>query len=456
MYTLKADLKKKSSFVETPEIVQNDNVRFEIEVTDNGKPLALSEVDTVSLVHSKRGQTVVTSGEVDENKVIFNLGTNETENTGRVDAMVQLYDEEGRVSTIKFPYYVIKDPTGEGYEPSEREQTLIEVVMSDAQAKIDELSQVDVVQFEETLNSFSSELAQKANREEVNTLNNEKADKSYVDSKTQAVSLAFKESFSNLSSLQTAYPEGDLYNHVVLSDGMIYTWINNEWVNTNILANGTGIANKTVSTEKTTFLRKSRNLFNKNDIIINEKLVIGIDEEPIFDDNWVTSGFIPIQSNTEYKRSHNAIVVLYHDNKNYDTGYGSADTSFTTSSWAKFLKVSVQKQDVSSFQLEEGNVTTSYEVFNKDIFPNLFVDFENLHPLYSKINNYQTVVTREKGKVKSIKVMSGSNVVESTTITRNEKGDVTSIFNRKGSNQITTEILRDSQGNYVGEKNTLI
>lgn len=77
-----------------------------------------------------------------------------------------------------------------------------------------------------------------------------KADKSYVDSKTQAVNISYKESYATLSDLQNAYPSGDAFNHAVLSDGTIYTWVNSSWTNTQIQANGTGIADNSITSRK--------------------------------------------------------------------------------------------------------------------------------------------------------------------------------------------------------------
>lgn len=74
-----------------------------------------------------------------------------------------------------------------------------------------------------------------------------KAGIDYVNEKTQGVSLAYKESYETLEALQLAYPSGDSYNHVVLSDGNIYTWVKNIWKNTNIQGNGTGISNNSIN-----------------------------------------------------------------------------------------------------------------------------------------------------------------------------------------------------------------
>lgn len=87
------------------------------------------------------------------------------------------------------------------------------------------------------LNSIDSQLAQKP-------------DKDYVDTVVQASNTAFKESYDTVESLEAKYPNGDNFNHAVLSDGMIYTWVDNKWTNTGIQANGTGVADGTVTNEK--------------------------------------------------------------------------------------------------------------------------------------------------------------------------------------------------------------
>ena len=84
----------------------------------------------------------------------------------------------------------------------------------------------------ERLDETDEQLAQKATKDEL-----------------QQISLSYKESYATLSLLQAAYPTGDDYNHVVLSDGMIYTY-KNGWVSTEIQANGTGLANGTVTESK--------------------------------------------------------------------------------------------------------------------------------------------------------------------------------------------------------------
>lgn len=177
---INADLKVNVVKIGSPTIVQNDNVKFVVSITEKGEPLTatqLAVITDVSLASTSPGNTtVVTSGTLDGSKAVFDLGTSEMAYPGKVNAMVQLYEGTERVSTFSFNYYVLKDPTGAEYVPSETEMTLIQTVMTDAQAKIDELAALDVVQLDAEvttargteaslgarLDSTDAQLAQKA------------------------------------------------------------------------------------------------------------------------------------------------------------------------------------------------------------------------------------------------------------------------------------------------------
>jgi parallel beta-helix repeat protein len=115
-----------------PLVTQNDAITFVVNVFDDGQPFALDNVETVSFASVRPDrQTVVTPGtKTGTNTVQFDLGTEETRVPGKVEAVVQLYDSEGRVSTISFTYQVLKDPTGDGYIPTANEQTLVETVLN--------------------------------------------------------------------------------------------------------------------------------------------------------------------------------------------------------------------------------------------------------------------------------------------------------------------------------------
>src|SRR5699024_5198770 len=154
-----------------------------------------------------------------------------------------------------------------------------------------------------------------------------KASVSYVDMKTQAANLAWKESYRTLEDLQAAYPEGDTFNHVVLDDGMIYTWLNEAWENTQVQANGTGIADKTITPEKTTFLepyiaQEPPNLFDKADIIIGVLLDTSDGVTLTQDSQFNTSNFIKVEPNSIIYKNKMGSVVMYDSNKSRVTSFG--------------------------------------------------------------------------------------------------------------------------------------
>lgn len=162
VFTIDADIKLKM-LINEPTVVQNDNIRFIINVFDNGQPLDLTNVETVSLASVRLDrQTVVTPGtKIGTNTVQFDLGTEETKFPGRVGAIAQFYGSEGRVSTISFSYRVIKDPTGDGYIPTKREQTLIETVLGDGPLIIQQAQ--DAANFANEQGQFAQTQANAAN-----------------------------------------------------------------------------------------------------------------------------------------------------------------------------------------------------------------------------------------------------------------------------------------------------
>ena len=114
-------------------------------------------------------------------------------------------------------------------------------------------------------------------------------------SELQQISLSYKESYATLTDLQAAYPSGDIYNHAVLADGMIYTY-SNGWVSTGIQANGTGIADKTVTDTKLekTYMYATlyANMFNKNDI--TSGYAMNADGSLSVNASYCVTGYIPI------------------------------------------------------------------------------------------------------------------------------------------------------------------
>jgi len=287
VFNILVDLKVARS-IDQPLVTQNDSVVFILEVVENGVPFDLTDTTTVSLAHTRRdGTVVVTTGTTEGNKATFVLGTNETAVAGGVVAKAQFYDADGRVSTLSFGYTVGTDPTGSGYVPSESEATLIEIVLNDGpliiqsaeEAAAYATAQGDYVETKRSLiETFTGEqtnlqtqlndlvlqsgtdIAEVVQARGGEVTLNARLDKTTLQlaemdeqkaskEELQQVSTSYKESYDTLTLLQNAYPTGDAYNHSVLADGLIYTYTTS-WVSTGIQANGTGIADGSLTTIK--------------------------------------------------------------------------------------------------------------------------------------------------------------------------------------------------------------
>ena len=122
------------------EVTQNDSVKFIVRMMKDGVFFPLTNVVNATLVSRRQdGQAVVKEGIITPgtNEVVFDLGTTELAIKGRVEAVVQLYDDKReRVSSRGFYYNVSEDLTGSGYIPSENEQTLITRVLNEGPSAI--------------------------------------------------------------------------------------------------------------------------------------------------------------------------------------------------------------------------------------------------------------------------------------------------------------------------------
>lgn len=139
VFTVNVDLKE-DSYAVIANVVQNDSVVFVVNITEDGLPKDLTNVASYSIAHTRPDNIVVATlgSKTGSNQATFKLGATELLVPGRVSAMLQLYDAEGRVSSSSLTYTVVKDPTGSGFIPSEDDRTLIEEVLIDGPAIIQE------------------------------------------------------------------------------------------------------------------------------------------------------------------------------------------------------------------------------------------------------------------------------------------------------------------------------
>lgn len=195
--------------------------------------------------------------------------------------------------------------------------------------------------------------------------NIQKADRTEL----QQVSLSYKESYATLAALELAYPTGNVYNHAVLSDGFIYTWNGSVWVSTQIQANGTGIANGTVTPEKLSFKVltgvQSKNLFNKATASLNKN--INTTNGSLTDlAGFFVSDFIDVESSQSYipsgRAGQNIVFVLFNAGGGVEGSFTNP-VSFETTANTKRLRFRSAMSVIDAIQLEKGTVATSYEAF---------------------------------------------------------------------------------------------
>lgn len=170
-FDLDVDFKHKS-IINEPTVTQNDEVKFILNVFDDGKEFELTNVSTFTLASVRPDKiSVMTLGKLTgPNQVTFELGSTELLVPGTVDVAIQLYDTNGRISTLPFTYKVLKDPV-KNHVPSEKDQTLIELVLGQGPAILaaaekvaEDTLEAEALRFEAESNRVTSE-TQRVNAE---------------------------------------------------------------------------------------------------------------------------------------------------------------------------------------------------------------------------------------------------------------------------------------------------
>jgi|GEM_PF-1404330 len=119
------------------------------------------------------------------------------------------------------------------------------------------------------------------------------------------------------------------------------------------------LTKKSISIDKTDYIKISKNLFNKDDVIEN-KYPDGTQGGILADNTlYCASNFIVLEPNTEYHRKQNKYVCFYDVNGNF-ISYVNNVYSFTTPSNVYFGRLAVLKSGKDTEQLEKGNAETTY------------------------------------------------------------------------------------------------
>lgn len=235
-----------------------------------------------------------------------------------------------------------------------------------------EIQDYDATAINEVDSRLSAQLADKATKESLKQTNNSiskldatKADKVKTDIKIQnIVSGTPKGSFPTLSALESEYPDGAEGIFIVSKNGHWYYWDGSDWVDGG-LYQSQGVADHSITEEKTTFVKIGKNLFDKNRVVEGRlDLTTGEIEEDV---DWITSDFLEVLPNTDYKRSHNSIVARYREDYSLVGVYPNNDGVASAGSTTKYFRVSTERVNINDYQLELGVETTYYEEFRKTI-----------------------------------------------------------------------------------------
>jgi lysophospholipase L1-like esterase len=209
-------------------------------------------------------------------------------------------------------------------------------------------------------------MAEKANKDEVQSLVTNKAEITYVDSKVASVASGSpKGVYATLSALQTAFPTGTTGIYLVTADGKWYYWSGSAWVAGGIYQ-ATSVADKSINFNKTNFLTTGKNIFNK-DTSTSGGYVRSIDGAIASEPGFYYSEYIPVLANTSYVKKGTYQYACYDSNKNFLSGGNG--TAITTPVNAAYIRISAYATDQGSVpgidkeQLEIGTISTAYESY---------------------------------------------------------------------------------------------
>lgn len=237
-------------------------------------------------------------------------------------------------------------------------------VYSSLKTRLDNENETITVQINENQMELTQQLVE---------LNGKKADEVYVNSQVSALDSKVNSQtsgsprgvYATLSALQTAKPTGDTGIYVVAGTGNWYYWNGTAWTSGGVYQS-TGVPNKGVSFEKTTFLDVGKNKFDKTTrsvgmVVVETNGTLTSDLGTGYD----TSDFIPVLAGVTYYINKVRKYALYDAAKNFisglnNTAYGSA--TFTPSADG-YVRFSTGTNFLNTAQLEIGTAPTAYESF---------------------------------------------------------------------------------------------
>lgn len=206
----------------------------------------------------------------------------------------------------------------------------------------------------------------KANQTEVNDIQLNKADRTYVDTQVAAIDRGVGGTYTNLSAIQTAFPSGDTKRYVAADNGNWYYWNGSAWVSGGLFQ-AIGIADKSVTTKKLQIAELGKNLFNKNDVIVDR--YITDTNSLVFSGPYNVANYIPVSANTQLHLN----IVSFGNILCYDASYNFLGICsrngnvFTTLANTAYVRFTVTDANLDTTQLEVGTEFSGYEEYGYKI-----------------------------------------------------------------------------------------
>lgn len=262
------------------------------------------------------------------------------------------------------------------------------------------------------VNALATNKANQTDLDITNALLALKADQTQVDQRIAAVSSGSpKGVYPTLADLQAAYPTGNSGVFLVAADGKLYGWINSSWTAI-VQYQSTGIADNSITPQKTTFARKSTNLFNKSTVTNN--YVILANGELSYNTDYAVSDHILVTPSTTYFIYGGASVAEYDANNTFLVRYNlvsSTGMSYGTSPNTKFIRVNMLKNN-PTYSTARVNLSADagYEDYKSELI-NVKIKSEHITDLFiesfkrSTLGGIATIIPGTPNKLPNVDIL---------------------------------------------------
>lgn len=197
-------------------------------------------------------------------------------------------------------------------------------------------------------------------------------------------------------------------------------------------------------------IASTKNLFDLTKATI-DKYVNQVDGTLAVNTSYYASDYIPIDSNTQYTRSDDKRTAFYDANKVFISGHYDASSNtktITTPANAKYMRCSVLKTNVTTFQIEKGNIQTEYEPYGYKIDSSYIRGIEQPPTVEINLPSKLYVVNGKKLNIYFDNIIKNAknynlDIVSSKGIHYEKKWELTSDFN--GDLSITLQVYKNEK-----------